>query len=302
MIQFIEHKNINKKKWDACIYSAFNSSVFVTSWYLDVVCENWCAFVLNDYEAVFPIAIKSKYRISYLYQPFFARYFGVFSADKKWVDKADRFIELIEEKYKYIDFCLHESVVLIKKNTKEKKYQYLELKSKYADIQKVYSSNALRNIKKALKENYTISNKITPKQIVDLFKTTKGGELDIFKPADYKVLTELMDVCLEKKCGKTIAVIDKDKKIVAAAFFIIFNNKYTFLKSGVTNFGKQTGAMHLLFDFFIKEHSESDSILDFGGSSVDSVARFYKNFGAKDCVYLHYKINKLPAILKLLKK
>ncbi|MBL0330397.1 MAG: hypothetical protein IPP64_13480 [Bacteroidetes bacterium] len=82
MIQYLEHKKINKKKWDECISNAGNSSVFVYSWYLDVVSEDWSALVLNDYEAVFPIASKSKYKINYVYQPFFTRYFGVFSKQK----------------------------------------------------------------------------------------------------------------------------------------------------------------------------------------------------------------------------
>jgi hypothetical protein len=57
-----------------------------------------------------------------------------------------------------------------------------------------------------------------------------------------------------------------------------------------------------LFDFFIQKHAGTDSLLDFGGSSVETVARFYKNFGAKDCVYLQLKKNTLPGIVKWFSK
>jgi hypothetical protein len=84
-----------------------------------------------------------------------------------------------------------------------------------------------------------------------------------------------------------------------------FKNRYVFLKSGVTGEGKSNGYMHLLFDDFISKHAGTPVELDFGGSSVESVARFYKNFGAKDCVYLQVKRNRLSRLanwIKSLKK
>jgi len=95
-----------------------------------------------------------------------------------------------------------------------------------------------------------------------------------------------------------LAVFDRNNDLCSAGFFMESSNCFVFLKSGVTNQGKSLGAMHLLFDSFIKEHAKSQKMLDFGGSSVDSVARFYKNFGAKDFVYLQVKKNSLPRIVK----
>ena len=70
MIKFIEHKNINKQRWDTCINKSTDPSIFAYSWYLDVVCNGWSGLVMNDYEAVFPLASKSKYNVNYIVQPF----------------------------------------------------------------------------------------------------------------------------------------------------------------------------------------------------------------------------------------
>lgn len=302
MIHYLEHKKINKKKWDECISNAGNSSVFVYSWYLDIVCEDWSALVLNDYEAVFPIASKSKYKINYVYQPFFTRYFGVFSKQKTSVKLISEFIQTIPEKFKYMEFCLQEGQTILSKEfeLKEKKYQLLDLNFKHEILFKEYSDNAKRNIKKAIKAGLKIRPDIAPEKIVQLFKTTKGNELEVFSPQDYKTLIQLMDMCNDLKKGQSIAIYDGDK-LCAAAFFMFSNNRFTFLKSGVTDDGKAKGAMHLLFDYFIKENSGKKYQLDFGGSSVENVARFYKNFGAKDCVYLQVKRNNLPALVKWVK-
>jgi GNAT acetyltransferase-like protein len=303
MIRYIEYNNINKQKWDDCISKSQHPAVFVYSWYLDAVCkDNWSALVLNNYEAVFPIASRSKYKINYVYQPFFSRYFGVYSSSKVSEKLVNEFLNAIPEKFKYIEFCLHESHSFTTKkfDVKEKKFQELDLNGNYETIRKGFSENTIRNTKKAIKAGLKIRPDIAPEKIVNLFRSTKGNELEIFKPADYAVLIKLMNTCMELKKGQTIAVYDGDK-LCAAAFFMFSDNRFTFLKSGVTDEGKAKGAMHLLFDYFIRENAGKKYWLDFGGSSVESVAKFYKNFGAKDSVYLQVTQNNLPKLVKWVK-
>jgi len=110
-----------------------------------------------------------------------------------------------------------------------------------------------------------------------------------------------MEACQKRNSAESTAVFDDQKRLVAAAFFMKHGNRYIFLKSGVTDQGKTNGAMHFLIDTFIKEKAEQDILLDFGGSSVETVARFYKSFGAKDCVYLQVKNNKLPKLVNWIK-
>ncbi|MGZ4033573.1 MAG: GNAT family N-acetyltransferase [Bacteroidia bacterium] len=302
MIKFIEHKNIDKQKWDACIQSSSSECIFVYSWYLDIVSDNWAALVLNDYEAVFPIASKSKYKINYIYQPFFTRYFGLYSKNKISEKLINEFLTAIPEKYKYIEFCLHEDNHIKNKNfeVSEKKYQLLNLNEKYETLQKQFSDNSKRNIKKALKAGLTIKENIAPEKIVNLFKITKGNELEVFKDEDYKVLIKLMNTCLKKDKGRSFAIYEGEK-LCAAAFFMITNDRFVFLKSGITDEGKAKGAMHLMFDYFIRENSGKPYMLDFGGSSVENVARFYKNFNAKDCVYLQLRKNNLSKLVTWIK-
>ena len=302
MIKYIEHRTIDKKKWDVCIDSSSNPCMFVYSWYLDVVCENWTALVLNDYEAVFPIAANSKYKINYIYQPFFTRYFGVFTNQKLSEKLVNEFLLAIPEKFKYLEFCLHETNTInnIDFFANEKKYQILDMNDSYPLLYKNFSENSKRNIKKAIKANLIIKYEIAPEKIVALFRETKGNELEVFKEEHYNVLIKLMNACLKQNKGYSYAIYDGDV-LCAAAFFMLSNNTFVFLKSGVTDEGKTKGAMHFMFDAFIRENSGRPFFLDFGGSSVENVARFYKNFGAKDCVYLQLNKNRLPKLVQWVK-
>ncbi len=305
MIQFVEYKNIDKHKWDDCISKCTHPSIFVYSWYLDIVSEsNWCALISNDYEAVFPFVTKSKYGYKYVFQPFFTRYFGVYSVKPFKESLVSEFLDSIPPKFRYIEFCLNESNSLIKRKSEElneKSYQFLNLNNSYDNIRKAYSENARRAIKKSLKNNFEIRANIEPDKIVSLFKSTKGDDLNIFKDNDYKILINLMNYCLLNKIGISYAVYEENL-LVAAAFFMFNNQTYIYLKSGLTESGKTKGAMYLLIDHFIQKNSEKNQYLDFGGSSVENVAQFYKKFGAKDCVYLQVKKNELPLLARLVKK
>ncbi len=60
--------------------------------------------------------------------------------------------------------------------------------------------------------------------------------------------------------------------------------------------------MFLLIDEFIKDNSGTNLVLDFEGSNIEGVARFYSGFGSKPFNYTSIKLNKLFFPLNLLKK
>lgn len=304
MMQFKEHKDIDKKKWDDCVIHSPDTILFAHSWYLDIICPGWGALVLDDYKAVLPLPVKHKFGIAYLHQPFFSRYFGLFS--KQGSDKLmlHQFLKEIPLSVKYIEYCLHEQNELNSDQgfkTSEKRFQLLEMNKMYEHLQKGYNENTRRNIKKAYKAGYKITHGIKPESVVELFIKTKGKELEVFSKKNYEMLHHLVQECVLRKKGMSMGVSDDKGNLVAAGFFMGAKERFIFLKSGVTPGGRKNGAMHFMFDYFIRSHAEENSVLDFGGSSVESVARFYKSFGAKDVVYLQIKKNNLPFPLKLLK-
>jgi hypothetical protein len=56
-----------------------------------------------------------------------------------------------------------------------------------------------------------------------------------------------------------------------------------------------------IFDYVIELYSETDTILDFEGSDVLGIARFFKGFGSIEEEYTFLKWNKLPIIIKYFK-
>lgn len=304
MIRFLKRKEIDNYKWDECIAQSTDEQAFYYTWYLDTCCENWGALVDGNYETVFPFAYKSKLGIEYIHQAFFIRHFGVISKNKIDEKKRMEFLTSIPEEFKYLDFCLHEnhSELPVGMKLSSKIYQKLSLNTSYEEIRSRYNENLLRNLKKAEKKSLKIQENYTPELLVTSFKEHQKKVAEEFSDADYQTLLQLMHASSRNAIGTCWAVSNQEKVVLAAAFFIKTKNRQLYLKGYSSPEGRKHGAMHFLFDQFIRENSSQDIDLDFGGSSVKNIAQFFQSFGSDDCVYLRLQINRLPKALRWLKR
>ena len=304
MIRFLQRKEIDIEKWNSCIQQSPNGQIFVFSWYLDICCEGWCGLVEDDYQSVFPLAIRKKVGISYLYQPFFTRHFGVFSTLNISKELQLEFLSAIPPHLKFWDFCMNRECKEITADiyAEKKTYQTLSLNTTYSAIRDRYNENLRRNLKKSATEEYICIFDFSPEKVVEQFHHLQKDKLKAFSEDDYLTLKNLMNGVTRNADYKCIAVQNKKKEIVAGAFFMNSHNRIVYLKGFSNEEGKKNGAMHFLFDQLIKQEAGSTAILDFGGSSVESVARFYKSLGANDSVYLHLHKNRLPKILRWIKR
>ncbi len=300
MIKYLTHNQIDKVKWDACIYNAYNGIVYAFSWYLDLVSPRWDALVTDDYSQVFPLTWRKKSGIFYLYQPPFTQQLGVFSANL--MTKADTalFLKSIPEKFRFAEISLN-----VFNKTEESDLEFkqqltheLDLIEPYEKICSSYTENLNRNIKKAQKSGLWIHGNIAPADIIDLFRKNKGKSINTLEDKDFIVLSYIMEYALKAQVGITLGVYGKHNELYAGAFFIATHSKVIFLFSGTADFAKNSGALHFLIDHFIKENSQRNLTLDFEGSNNKNLARFYKSFGASECIFQMLIKNDLPWILK----
>ncbi len=70
---------------------------------------------------------------------------------------------------------------------------------------------------------------------------------------DLDKLDELMLRAIEQGNGIIVEAV-QDQKVVSACFFLLYSNTITYLKGASDEFGKELGAMHLIFDSLIEEY------------------------------------------------
>ena len=301
MIRYIQHEEIDRKKWDLTIERSFNGNICAFGWFLDLVSPDWDALVLDDYKAVMPLTHRKKFGISYLFQPSFSQQLGVFSTEILSATLIAEFLKAIPVKFRLIEINLNkfnntgliESRLVIKQVTHE-----LELIKPYEQIRKGYSENTKRNIRKAESSGIYVRPNIAVSDIIKLFRENTGKQFEPQPDNHYKILIRLVNDLVKEKKAAVLGAYSAFNHLCGGAVFVISHHKVIFLFSGLDESGRENGAMFLLIDDFIRNNSGLQLILDFEGSNQPSLARFYKSFGSEVVYYTGYRLNRLPFYLQ----
>jgi hypothetical protein len=301
VIRYLKQDEIDKTKWDDCIKHAFNGLVYGYSWYLDLVSPGWEALVEDDYIRIFPLTCRSKFGISYLYQPFFTQQLGIFSRVILNGNVVDSFIQAIPSKYRFaeINLNVHNKIDPSKYTTVQMVNHELDLISSYEGLYKRYSQNIKRNIKKAASAGVSIVKNVHPEEIIGLFMKNKGREIVTLREKDYAMLKRVVYTCLHKGLAQVWGAYTEANDLCAGAIFVPSHKKAIFLFSVTNEIARENGAMSLLISTFIKEHAGSHLTLDFEGSNDPDLARFYKSFGSSEMHYPQLHINRLPPVVAI---
>jgi hypothetical protein len=303
MIRYLEHDSIDKNKWDACIEASPNGMVYAKSWYLDIVSPGWQGLIEDDYKSVFPLTSRKKFGISYLYQPFFTQQLGVFSVSDISADTVEKFLSAIPARYKLTEIQLHHTNKINKSDftVTDRLTHHLNLNNSYDAIQKKYSENLRRNLKRAQQNNITVNGDFSTEELTQLFRKNRGRGVETLKEKDYLTFEKLVATAHSKGLITRYGV-RLGEALEAGAIFIRSNHEYIFLFSATGERAKDSGAMTFIIDHFIRLRAGEKKVLDFEGSMDPGLARFYKSFGSDEIVYLQIRKNNLPLPFRLLKK
>ncbi len=298
VINYLERSAIDDTLWNKCISESFNGIVYAYTWYLDIVSPNWTALVSNDYSYVFPIPAFKRFNVDMLLQPLFTQQLGLFSANQITSEILNEFIQQIPQKFKYINIHLNtknnycgtaESIDRIT-------YQ-LDLVQSYTKIQESYSQNTRRNILKAIASGVDVIKIESSVVFIDFYRN-HGVK---FKKSKYTQIEKLINLLSENGHGEMIGAYFRGE-LCAATLIVKGNGKLIYLFASSSSLGLQKRAMFAIVDQIIRWNSESHLVLDYEGSIIPSIARFYAGFGAKPCMYQKVIIDNMPFHVRILFK
>ena len=277
MIELFENKEIDKQKWENCLEQSERAKIYAYSWYLDIVAPNWKALIQDDYKAVFPLPIKKRLGISYISQPLFTQQLGLFSSENS--ANFDDYLSQIPKKIWLRSLQVHNNSTYA---TTKDNFE-LDISADIEKIREKYSQNTKRNIKKA-REQQMIIKGCSAESLIQLFKANKGKEVKEMHEKSYYILSNLLDKIQEKQKGNCYGIF-KDDELISAAFFSNCFKRSIYLFAASNAYAKKVGANHLLIDTYIEKYKQDSLILDFEGSKIPSLARFYASFGAVNMPY-----------------
>ena len=303
MIKYLQHRQIDKKKWDATVAQCGN--IYAYSWYLDIVHPGWEALAEDDYQAVMPLTGGKKFGVNYLFNPYFVQQLGVFALQPLSNERIEAFLQAIPAKYRFCEIRLNEGNLLAEghQGLQYHRNTILDLNRSYEEIRAGYHQNTKRNLTKAEANNLQIVDTVIPYHVVALFRDNRGALLDKWGTAEYNVMTRLGIEAEKRHKAFILGVTEKGVgELICAAIFMKANGRITFLFSGLKQQGKDKQAMTYLLDQVIRQYAGQPLTFDFEGSDDDNLARFYLGFGGEEVKYPSYTFNNMSAVGKGLLK
>jgi hypothetical protein len=296
-IQLIHNNDLDLDRWDSMVQNAPNTRVYAESWYLDILHPDWYGLVYGNYAYVMPVIVNRKWGITYLYQPTFAQQHGIFPPATAQITA--EILLFLRERYPYINLSFNSMNVQVGDPfvVQEKKNFLMSLNASYELLKKNYNQHTRRYLKKASTQ-CTVMKNIAPETFLVLKQA--HGHKGLSKENLAKLKLILFKATTLHR-GEIYGAYSQHNELVAAAFFLTDQKRITYLNAVSTDEGKETHAMMAVIDRFVADHAESSYLLDFEGSNIPGVARFFEGFGAKAESYQHLRYNALPWYLKLLK-
>lgn len=297
----LKHTKIDAEKWNQCINTALNSRIYAYTWHLDRTAVKWDALVWGDYEYVMPLPLGKKLGIKYLYQPAYSQQLGIFPSPPTKVSEA--FYEYIYANFRFSDVQLNSENL---SRTNESKIVFnvrknflLPLSKSYEQLCTGFSTNTKRNITKGQKYKLNMVTGIRLEEYLEFKARATPAEIT---PKNLVVLKTLIAFGLRKGFGKLYGVYTANNELCAAAYFCKHKERLIYFNAATNETGKKLGGMFFLLNALIEQNAEKNIILDFEGSIIPGIARFFAGFGAKAENYYQLNFNRLPLLLKWYKQ
>jgi len=242
---------------------------------------------MDGYSAVMPLIYKKKYGLKYIYQPFFTQQSGVFSKHGIDADLLQKFIDSIPLKFIRVRMNLNRSCTFNLKSVTFHPNYVLDLSKPYPELFKLFSGNTKRNITKADANKPVLSVNILPSDFVAFKK--ENAKLPI-SDKTWLCLTNLLDFYNSRGNLKIFGATENNQ-LTSAVCFLFSKKRVYYLVSANNQRGMETASSFFLVNSLIRQMSGNPIILDFEGSKIEGVARFFKGWGAVNEPYASYTRN-----------
>jgi hypothetical protein len=267
------------------------ASIYSHHRFLEVVAENW--LVARSSSGGFLILpYKKKLGVKWIYMPFFYQHSTWFG---RWTDEEKRqLFQLLQKEFRGGYLCVSEPFPGIP--AEEKKYQVIPTAASYN-----LNTLAKRMLKKAEQHGFMSINECHVRDYLRLIHTEYAKKFSFWKGDLTRVFDNLITQIAQDRSFRFFGLVDKGE-LVAGLVTLNHGDRAIYLKGAATEEARLHGAMYLLMDQAIRAAHQEGRLFDFGGSSVEGVARFNHNFGATDATYAVYKWENFPVWFNFLKR
>ena len=301
-IRYLKNREINFVRWDNCINNAINGSVFAYSWYLNILCEEWEALVLDDYLYVMPLLHRTELKQDIFFTSKLGIRLGIFSNQLLTENIVIKFIESIPSKNSFVNISLNLFNKLNTKDSKSISTFELDLIQSYKKITEKYSPQFRKDLQIAKTGKVTFGEGLLPNDLINFSIRQNARSNPKLNKIEIKKLRMIIAHSLRYGLGEIYCAYTKSNNLCASAFFLKSKRKLHLLYAAIDKIGISLNAFHLLIDKYIEVHSEKDLTLNLENVISNNNIDFFSGVGAHEYQFHQYHSNSIPWIYKLLIK
>lgn len=321
-LRFLKNKEINRELWDKGIASSHHPLIYAESWYLDICSPDWSAIVDVDYGFLFPLPVNRSIGLSLVMQPLFVQQLGIFS---KEVPYPMTLIDTLQKiRYPVVNLNGNSSMMVgsakqrsenlpgipeynstkgvisqLGRSVRLKENCILPLTSTYEQLAVNFSDNCRRNLKISKQKSFGTGPCNSSDQFIDFTKKHLNYSIS---DKNLRLLKGIVDEALQRSCGFIISCDNSKGEPLAMAFFLNKYGRLTFLSGSSSLQGLEYRSMFAIIDNVIREYAGTGIILDFEGSDLSGVRRFYEGFGSQKEYYPAFENHLLLRLWNLFRR
>lgn len=292
-IRLLHNRQIDYVRWDRSVLNSHNGLVFAFSWYLNTVCVDWHALVMDDYQAILPLPVVCNWYVCSILQPPFIPVLGVMWQGHKGIRNIEEdFLNFLWRKYLNVDLCLVRS----KKQPVSRwqpeviTFQKIDLIRPFTKIQVNFEHGLKTELYNARKSGYTAMRGVQPAEYLSLTSGGQGGA---------NMVRRLMISSLRFNLGEVIGVYNSANVMCGAGLFVWSHNRCFLLSVESDPMVGDEFIAKLVINRFLEDYAEKNLTLYSINPKGVLPNDLLKKFGANDFEY--YRFLKKSVLQKILR-
>lgn len=293
MVSYLRHTEIDGTRWDAAVNKDPTRLPYGLSWWLDAVCPGrWDGLVFDDYRAVMPLPREpfslrrpfSSWARPQVQRPVFTQQCGPFG-ELRPGDITGLFANF-PDGLTFFVLPLTENAppaeVPAEYITELRTNYVLDLGPALETIRAGYHKDLRRKIRKHGPATLLAAK---PELIVNNYREKIGSKAGL-KTKHFTRARALIKAALQHDAGYCYQLRSEDGEVLATGFFPHHRGRIINLLPVSTPLGYRREGMAMLINEVIEKHRGPGSLLDFEGSDIPGIARFFGYFGPEKRPYL----------------
>lgn len=256
-IRVIKREAVEDEKWDGCVAASANGSAFVSTWFLDLICDDWEAIVLDDYDAVMPLPLRRQMGLKQVYHPSLLPYSGIVNRIPLVPDVVMKMIETVPYRNIHLVMNVHNRLPLsFTSKLQTYRYPVLDLISDLDWIEKHFRDDMHSIIELYQEKQLTVIRDLNVADYMLFLRQTIG-----IRDHEYAGLQHVMAYALRYKSAGMYAAYDKNNQMIAGAFLLKSNGCLALLHC-MANDDNYSGVKAIIYHV-LKYNAGSNLTLEF---------------------------------------